>query len=473
MGTIIGRKEELEILNAALKSRRPELIVMYGRRRIGKTYLVREAYRNYIRFEFSGTYQATFKEQLKNFDNALAERKFRVKKSASWIDAFHQLGRYMNTVRSSRKKVIFIDEFPWLDTRRSGFLRAFDYFWNSYVSKRNDVVVVVCGSAASYMIKHIIRSKGGLHNRLTQQIRLSPFNLAETEQMLKRNGIRYSRYEILQLYMATGGVPHYLEMLKPGESVAQTIDRLCFSKNGFLRAEFTSVFASLFEQYDNHESIMRTLAKVRKGMTRNAILKNTKMNSGGTLTQALEELEQSGFIEKYLPYQGVKDAIYRLTDEYSLFYIRFIEGTKPGGKQPWMKIQGQQAYKIWAGFGYETICLKHLEQIKEALRIGGITATYGSWLEKNGTHGAQIDLLIDRDDNVINVCEIKFWNGRFLLDKKYAGEIASKVDAFAASTKTKKSVFVTFITTYGMTDNAYRRSVVQNELTMDDLFVDI
>lgn len=473
MGTIIGRKEELEILNGALKSRRPELIVVYGRRRIGKTYLVREAYKKHIRFEFSGTYQATFREQLKNFDNALADRLFFVKRSTNWIEAFHQLGKYISTIRSSRKKVIFIDEFPWLDTRRSGFLRAFDHFWNSYVSRRNDVVIVVCGSAASYMIKHIIKSKGGLHNRLTQQIRLSPFNLAETEQMLKRNGIMFSRYEILQLYMATGGVPHYLEMLNRGESVAQTIDRLCFSQNGFLRTEFSNVFASLFEQYENHESIMRTLAKVRKGMTRNAILKKMKINSGGTITQALEELEQSGFIEKYMPYQGVKDAIYRLTDEYSLFYLRYIEGTKPGRKMMWMKIQGQQAYKIWAGFSYETICLKHLEQIKEALRISGINATYGSWLEKNESRGAQIDLLIDRDDNVINVCEIKFWNARFLLDKNYAGEIAAKVHAFTASTKTKKSVFVTFITTYGMTDNAYKRSQVQNELTMDDLFVDL
>lgn len=473
MSEVIGRKQEKIILENALKSARPELIVVYGRRRIGKTYLIREVYKNHIQFEFSGINKGSLKEQLKNFHLALSAKRFKSKAPVDWIEAFDHLSQYIDGLKSKSKKVIFIDEFPWLDTRKSNFLPAFDNFWNSRASKRKDVVVVICGSAASYMIKSIIKNKGGLHNRLTQAIQLTPFNLQETELFLKYNKVKLGRYDILQLYMAMGGVPYYLEKIKPGESVAQAIDRLCFTKNGFLRIEFNHVFASLFDQSDNHEAIARTLAIVRKGLTRNQIVSKIKIDTGGTLTKTLSELEESGFIEKYIPYRGTKDSIYRLTDEYSMFYIKFIENTKPTSRGLWTKMQGQQSYKTWSGFSFETICMKHVEQIKEALKIGGIHSTHGSWIEKNSTTSAQIDLLIDRDDNVINLCEMKFYTGPFTIDKKYAGEIAKKVDSFCRSTKTKKSVFTTFITTYGVTPNPYSRQHVQNELTMDDLFIEL
>jgi hypothetical protein len=366
---------------------------------------------------------------------------------------------------------LFIDEFPWLDTRKSNFLAAFDRFWNSYASKRKDMVVVVCGSAASYIIKNIVKNKGGLHNRLTQAIKLEPFNLQETEDFLKHSKVKFTRYDILQLYMAMGGVPHYLEKIVPGESVAQALDRLCFSKNGFLQREFSNVFASLFDQHDNHETIVRSLSKTRKGVTRNQLLAVSKINSGGTLTKTLEELEDSGFIDKSFPYKGTKDAIYRLTDEYSLFYLKFIEHIKPSKKSVWLKIQGQQSYKIWSGFSFETICIKHIDQIKEGLKISGIHSTHGSWIGKNKTGGVQIDLLIDRDDHVINLCEMKFYNSKFALDKKYAFEIAEKGNIFRQSTDTKKSIFNTFITTYGLIENPYSRQYIQNELIADNLFI--
>jgi hypothetical protein len=273
--------------------------------------------------------------------------------------------------------------------------------------------------------------------------------------------------------MAMGGIPHYLEKIQKGESVPQLIDRLCFSKDGFLRTEFNNVFASLFDQYDNHEAIIRTLSGARKGLTRNTVLAKSKINSGGTLTKTLEELEESGFIEKYTPYKGSKDSIYRLTDEYSLFYIKFIEQTKASSKNVWMKMQAQPSYKIWSGFSFETICIKHVEQIKEALKISGINSSHGSWLEKSGKNGAQIDLLIDRDDNVINLCEMKFYNTEFTIDKKYANELAKKANTFSQTTKTKKSLFTTFITTYGLTPNHYKNQYVHNELTMDDLYIDL
>ena len=468
---LVGRTSETLILLNALKSNRSELIAVYGRRRVGKTFLIRNVYKNDIQFEFSGIHKGTMKHQLNNFHLTLSSKHSGFTKPSDWIEAFHQLSQYIDTLPTKKKKVIFIDEFPWLDTRKSNFLPAFDNFWNSYASKRADLAVVICGSAASYMIQKIIKSKGGLHNRLTEKIQLLPFNLQETEQLLRNNNVKLSRYDILQIYMAMGGVPHYLERVLSNESVAQTLDRLCFAKDGFLRTEFDNVFVSLFDQHDNHEAIIKTLVSVRKGLTRTEILIKSKINSGGTLTKTLLELEESGFIEKYLPYQGTKDSIYRLTDEYSMFYIKYIENTKPSASGIWIKIFGQPSYKIWSGFSFETICLKHLEQIKEGLKISGIHSINGSWIEKNTQNSAQIDLLIDRDDNVINICEMKFYNTEFAIDKNYAAGIAKKVNSFCSSTKTKKSVFVTFITTYGLVQNQYTRQYVQNELTMDHLFV--
>jgi len=470
---LIGRKNEISILQNALKSNKPELIAVYGRRRIGKTFLVRNVYKNYIQFEFSGINNCSLKQQLNNFYLTLADKNDSFKKPTDWIEAFHQLNQYISKLTSKKKKVIFIDEFPWLDSRKSNFLSAFDNFWNSYATKRDDLVVVICGSAASYMVKNIIKSKGGLHNRITNKIQLLPFNLFETELLLKKNKVKLTRYDILQIYMAMGGVPYYLEKILPGESVAQAIDRLCFTKDGVLRNEFNNVFASLFDQHDNHEAIIRALASVRKGLTRTEIAKKSKLKSGGTLSKTLTELEESGFIEKYLPYKGNKDSVYRLTDEYSLFYIKYIENIKPSNKGIWIKMYNQPTYKIWSGFSFETICIKHVEQIKEGLKISGVNSLQGSWIEKNKKNNAQIDLLIDRDDNIINICEMKFYNTGFILDKKYANEIAKKVDAFCLSTKTKKNIFVTFITSYGLISNKYSKQHVQSELTINHLFIDL
>lgn len=473
MVELVGRIAEKTILQNALKSKQAELLVVFGRRRIGKTFLIRTIYKNYIKFELSGILNESYKKQLQNFYQKLVVKTKTAKLPHNWIAAFFELEKYLNRLKSSKKKVVFIDEFPWLDTHKSGFLSAFDNFWNSYVSKRDDLIVVICGSAASYMVKKIINNKGGLHNRLTQIINLEPFTLYEAKQLLKKKNIKFSNYEIVQLYMVFGGVPHYLQKIEKGESITQTIDKLCFKKNGFLRQEFNNIFASLFNEHDNHYTIVRILAKVRKGLTRGEIENKSKVKTGGTLTKTLSELEESGFIEKYLPYKGNKDALFRLSDEYAMFYLKFIENTPVSKKSVWQLIQARQTFKIWCGFTFETICLKHVEQIKEALKISGTYSVNGSWIEKRKKNNAQIDLLIDRDDNVINLCEMKFYNTTYTINKKYAHNIANKVNSFVESTKTQKSIFVTFITTYGLVENQYSNQHVQNELTVNDLFIEI
>lgn len=467
---LIGRSHESAILRSALASKSPELVVLLGRRRIGKTFLARKVLKGHVRFEITGMHRATLKEQLRNFHLVLSAHRKNSPEPADWLEAFQQLAAYITSLRGKRKKVIFIDEFPWLDGRRSRFLPAFSNFWNAFASTRNDLMVVICGSAASYMVSKIIRDKGSLHNRITRQIRLEPFNLAEAEQLLRHNGVQLTRYDILRLYMVLGGVPYYLQMVQPGESTAQAIDRLCFRKDGPLRNEFNMVFASLFDHSENHERVVRALAQMRKGMTRDQVARQSKVRSGGTLSKTLDELIASGFIQRYTPYSGVKDPLYRLSDELSLFHIKYIEPGRPAKGAYWAKLQGQPSARAWSGFSFESVCLKHVEQIKHGLGITGIHSAEGAWSAK-GSPGAQVDLLIDRDDNVVNLCEMKFSDSPYTINAKYARELAVKMKEFRKQTGTRKSIFLTFITTHGLTGNAIATQMVQNELTMDDLFV--
>lgn len=480
MRELTGRLKERERLKTLLKSDKPELLTMYGRRRIGKTYLIRSIYKKYIRFEFSGLHNAPLHDQLENFALQLGQfhkKAAPIKKPKNWLLAFHELSIYLDKIRSKNKKVVFIDEFPWLATPRSKFLPAFENFWNNYASKRSDLLVVICGSSASYMVKKIILNKGGLHNRITEKIRLLPFNLHETAQFLKQKGIQFNPYDIIQLYMSIGGIPHYLEQVEKGESVAQNIDRLCFSKDGFMVQEFDNIFVSLFDNSQYHKDIIIQLAKARQGFTRKQIIQSSpQFKSGGTLTKTLNELSESGFITQYTPYKGtIKQSLFRLTDEYSLFYIKFIQGKTHGGEGTWLNFHTQQSYKSWCGFSFESLCLKHIKQLKKALGIDQIYTEQASWVLRNdkskGEQGAQIDLLIDRADRVINICEMKFYDAEFTISKAYASELRRKISLFRSNTKTRKNVFPVMITLHGLKENSYSLELIQKSIEAKSLFL--
>lgn len=469
MAKVIGREQEMQLLKEALNNDHSELIAIYGRRRVGKTFLVREFFSHEIVFEISGLYQGSMSDQLANFTKELATRskKPRLPAPSDWFEAFTSLEIYLNKLRSSKKKVVFIDEFPWMATARSKFLMAFENFWNHYCTQRHDLIVVLCGSAASYMIQKIIRNKGGLHNRITRQIRLLPFNLYETDRFLKSRGISYTQYDILQLYMTMGGVPHYLEKLRKGLSVAQNIDQLCFNKDGILKNEFNQLYASLFDDSEKHLSIIKALAGVGKGMTREQLINKTKVPSGGDFSLKLAELTESGFISEYAYYGNKKQLIlYRLSDEYSKFYLKFIQNNSNSGRGTWQRLSKSQSYISWAGFNFETICLKHIAQIKKALRIDAIFSTNSSWFNEQ----AQVDLLIDRDDHIMNLCEMKFYNAPFTMDKRYYLNLKNKMAALQQETKTRKNIFLTMVTSFGLTENKYSRELVQNTIELNDLF---
>lgn len=480
---ISGRKDELKVLERVLKSSEPEFIAIYGRRRIGKTYLVREFFGDRICFEITGIYNVSLKAQLKNFSQSLNRVSGAFvpgEHPASWVDAFSKLEQLLQSSHlrdASEKKVVFLDELPWLNTPRSGFLAALEHFWNSYGSRQRNLVLVVCGSAASWMLQNIVRSKGGLHNRLTRQIRLLPFTLGETEEILVKRGIRLTRYQIAELYMVTGGVPFYLSQLEPGLSAAQMIDQVCFSSTGILRTEYEKLYRSLFDQSELHMKIVSLLATKRSGLTRNEIVQGAKTTSGGGLSRLLEELEESGFIDSRIPFgKKVHDALFRLADEFTFFHFTWIKplGKKILDKGYWMSRQSGPVRRAWSGFAFESLCIKHVWKIKSALGIPMVETTDAPWRFQGGKSGslpgAQIDLLIDRRDATINICEMKFSQSEFSIDAAYAKVLRRKVDVFRRATETRKNVFLTMVTTYGVTDNAYRKELVESVVMLDDLF---
>lgn len=468
---ITGREAEISILNAKLASVRSEFVALYGRRRVGKTYLVRSFFAEKFTFRLTGIAQAKLQDQLANFNMAFKEQQSlkKYKDATNWMQAFQKIRKLIENSRQ-KKKIIFIDELPWFDTPNSGFISALEHFWNSWASARKDVLLIVCGSAASWMINTLINNKGGLHNRVTQKIKIEPFNLRECEDLLRQRKIKLDRYQIIQLYMVLGGIPYYWDALVKGFSATQNINKVCFEQNGLLKSEFNNLFKSLFLKAERHEAIVMSLAKKSKGLTRDEISISSKLPSGGGLTRLLDELEESGFIRKYTPFgKKSRNSLYQLADFFSLFHIKFIKGQKSFDKNHWLKIIDNPTYRAWSGYAFEQVCLAHIPQIKQALGISGIETQTSSWKSSKFVDGAQIDLVIDRRDGVINLCEMKFSINSFLIDKKYDAVLRNKTGAFKSETQTKKSVFLTMVTTFGLTENAYSGNV-QNELNMDALF---
>jgi AAA+ ATPase superfamily predicted ATPase len=476
METLIGRETERKLLEKVFDSGNPELVAIYGRRRVGKTFLIRTAYSGRIIFEFSGIHSGNMDTQLQNFTNSMTAvngSPVNLAVPDSWLNAFHQLQTILQPKIDKGRSVIFFDEFPWANSARSGFLAAFEHFWNSWCTKQNNLVVIICGSAAAWMIRNVVNNKGGLHNRISQKIRLLPFSLYETEQYLKSNHVNLDQYQILQIYMAIGGVPQYLKNIKPGQSAAAAIDELCFTKDGFLRNEFDNLYRSLFDKPDSHINVIKALAAKTSGLTRNEIITACALSSGGTTTKLIEELVESGFITPYIPFnKDVKDSIYKLTDEYSLFYLKFMTGRIQSGTSVWLKMSTGSSWKSWSGFAFEDICLKHITQIKSALGIAAVNTQESVWryIPGKGEKGAQIDLLIDRQDNCINICEMKFSTSVFTIDPSYGMELKNKLNVFREKTKTKKTLFLTMLTTHGVKQNSNYLGVVQQDLEMNILF---
>lgn len=469
---ILGRTSEKKQIKEIIDSKKPAFVAVYGRRRVGKTFLIKEYFDNKFTFYATGLANSNTKTQLVNF-TVFINKCFNTTytPAKNWLETFTVLKNELAKIEGN--KIIFLDELPWFDTKKSDFITGLEFFWNSWASTQKGLKLFVCGSAASWMINELIKNKGGLHNRVTHCFKIEPFTLQETENFLQAQDVQLDRFQIINLYMVMGGVPYYLEQIKKGESAAQNIERICFSDNGILRTEFTFIFSSLFNNSEKHEKLLRKIYELGNRATRDNLIKQLHTLSSGDFTVKLNELEESGFLKSYTPL-GVRKSkkIYVISDYYSLFYFKFIENAGKYEAGNWINRLNDATTNVWAGLTFEQICWDHTQNIKQHLGIAGVYSETSTWSKQNDTetNGAQIDLVIDRKDRVINLFEIKYTINPFEITKEYDLKLRNKVGAFIQSTKTKKTVFLSMITTYGLVNNAYYRSIIQNELTMDDLF---
>jgi len=470
---IIGRDKEISIFENALKDERSHFIAVYGRRRIGKTFLIREAFNYRFTFQHAGLSEGGMKEQIFAFEASIKDAGGEIGKvRKNWLEAFEDL---KDLIRRSteKKKIIFIDELSWMDTQNGDLIPALELFWNGWASGRKDVVLIVCASATSWMMSKVIHNKGGLYNRLTDQIHLEGFSLAECEQYVKGNGLALTRIQILQYYMIFGGVPYYWTFLTKGSSLAQNIDNILFAKNAPLRDEFRYLYASIFRNPDNYIKIVEALGKKKAGMTREEIIDTTKLANSGDLTTKLEELGSCGFIRKYTFYgMKKKNSVYQLIDNFTLFYYKFLSDN-PSDEHFWSNQINTPMINAWSGLAFERVCLEHVSRIKNKLGISGVISDINSWSCKSdpdaGLNGSQIDLLIVRKDQVINLCEMKYSDYEYTITEKTDREIRNKISDLLTATKTKYAIHPTLVTTYGVVNNSYSGNI-QSVVTMDDLF---
>ena len=470
---MIGRKEETKTLLRALSRHESQFVAVYGRRRVGKTYLVRKVFGNEFAFYHTGIFDGSFREQLDEFRESLEEHGLTdCPKLANWRDAFRELRRLLSA-KPAGKKIVFIDELPWMDTRNSRFVQQFDKFWNKWASARDDIVLVACGSAASWMIKNVINDYGGLHNRITDSISVKPFTLKECEEYSRELGLSMSRREIAECYMVFGGIPYYWSYLQKEQSLAQNLDRLLFAKDGKLRNEFARLFKSLFREDKMHREVIESLGRREAGKTREEILSDVSFSDGGKFSECLSALEECGFVRSFSAIgRTAKGTMFQLVDNFTLFHLEFLSGKIDAGEGFWTSTVTDPIQANWRGRAFERLCLMHEAQIKAALGIAGVRTNVNSWSHAptpEHPEGAQIDLLIDRADNVINLCEMKYSHGAYDLTPAECEKLLHRRDVFIAVTGTRKSVHLTMVTPNGVADSPQRHEF-QSEGTLDDLF---
>lgn len=473
---MIGRKKEITELNRLFDSKKAELVAIYGRRRVGKTYLINETFKDKIVFKHTGLSNVEkdnsglLKRQLKEFYYSLLNYKAKPKQAPKdWFEAFFLLEEFLNSFNDNKRIVIFIDEFPWLDTPRSHFISAFESFWNNYACAKNNLMVIVCGSASSYILDNLINNHGGLYGRVTYRMKLTPFKLKECEEFLKFNSINYSKYDVTQTYMCLGGIPYYLSYLRNDLSFAQNIDNLFFNENARLNDEYNLLFSSIFEKPEIMKKIVSFLFTKKIGYSRNEIADKLKLTNNGKLGEYLSALIASDFIIEYIPFKEKKTRLYKLVDNFSIFYLSFIENKTIQNNYFSLNVDSPKL-STWKGYSFENVCFNHINEIKKTLLIEGVTTSVSSFNYRGDKEkGTQIDLLLIRNDNIINLCEIKFYKDEFIINKDYYLNLIHKNNVLSELINKKQSIQNVSITSFGIKNNEYKYFFVKN-IVLEDLF---
>ncbi|MBQ3881731.1 MAG: AAA family ATPase [Bacteroidales bacterium] len=478
MSAIIGRKQEIEELERLYYSDRPEFVVVYGRRRVGKTFMIRQALKDKFTFQHTGVSPVDqeneknrMKTQLESFYYSMLNQGLEgFKQPKTWMEAFYQLAQLLQKLDNGQRMVVFIDELPWMDTPRSGFMSAFESFWNGWCNGHDNVMLVVCGSATSWMLSNLTRNKGGLYGRVTCEIKVYPFTLKECEEYFEHENIELSRYDIVQSYMVFGGIPYYMSYFRKGYSFERNTDMIFFGNKPRLKDEFNRLFNAIFSKSDDCKKIIRLLATRNYGFTREEIASSTGLSLGGGLSDTLSALSESDFIMRYSPYGNGTGEYYKLIDNFCLFWLKYVEKNQENATFINDNFTSD-VMEAWRGVAFEQVCLQHVTQIKRALEIGGVRASISSW-KVPGTEqktGAQVDLLILRDDNIVNLCEMKFYSSSYSIDKDEESKMLYRVEMLKKTLSAKQTVHLTLVTTYGLVHGKHSGKI-QSVLTIDDLF---
>lgn len=476
---MIGRKKEISELEELYLGDQAELIAVYGRRRVGKTYLIEQTFKNRFTFRHAGLSplehenKGMLEAQLKHFYHSLLSYGLKdAECPATWLDAFFLLQQLLETKSDGQRQVVFIDELPWLDSARSGFITAFEGFWNNWGAHQDNLMLIVCGSANSWMLDKLINNHGGLYGRVTYEIKLSPFTLKECEEFFSSNRVKISRYDIAQSSMIVGGIPYYLRYFKKGLSLSQNVDRLFFDEDAKLKYEFDRLFSSVFSNPDMVKAIVTFLYTKNAGYTRKEITEHLHISDGGTITSCMNALVVSDFVMKYIPFgMSRKQEHYRLVDPFCIFYLRFVQDRQEMSDRFWEQNSKSQPVVVWRGIAFENLCFRHIRQIKAALGISGVASRQSAWSKRaDDTEGTQIDMLIDRNDNVVNMCEIKFYSDEFVVGREYYRTIMRRQEILSQEISKKSVIHSTLITTFGLVYNEYS-GVFSQVITLDDLFL--
>lgn len=484
--SLIGREDEIRQLEEAASSNYPEFVVIYGRRRVGKTFLVNQVFKDRFAFSHAGLSPAELQQlkeknksktildlQLEHFYYSLIEFGYKGKKAPkNWLEAFHFLSLLLAEKKEdSEKQIVFLDELAWLDTPKSYFITAFESFCNGYASREN-VLLIGAGSAISWILRKLLKAHGGLYNRVTKEILLAPFSLYETEKLLEEKHVNYSRYDIARTYMVFGGIPHYLHLIDGRYSLSENIDRLFYHKKGALKEEFERLFSSSFDNAKVTSDIVKALYTRQIGMTREEISEAIQKKDGEVLTEGIKALEISGFIVKYVPLQSKKrEQYYKLIDPFCLFYLHFVEGKTTLDEHFYTDNEGDNRMHVWKGLSFENLCYNHLDQIKNALQIRGVSTSRFSFVMKGSEDekGAQIDLVLERKDNVVNLCEMKFYADLYHAEEEDDLNLRRKKTVLSSFLKKKQTIQTVLITTFGLAKGKYQW-LYQNVVTLSDLF---
>ena len=472
----VGRKEETKLLKKIYESNKPEFVAVYGRRRVGKTYLVDEVFKEHITFKHTALPPSKLNGEKNNLKNQL--KAFHLSMCLfgyngnvipkTWLDAFYNLIVFLKTKINNDKVVVFIDELPWLDTPKSNFIEAFTWFWNNWASKQPNLKLIVCGSSNSWIMDELINSHSGLYDRITCSIKLVPFTLYETEEFLLKNGVKLSRYNIAQLYMMLGGIPYYLNYYDNALPLAINIDNIFFGERAKLKMEYDNLFDSTFDNGKLCQRINDLIIGKHKGLTRNEIASTLKISAGGDLSKSLKALEDSGFIVKYYPYLEKKEYYYKAVDQFSIFYLKFVKNNEQNSR--FLEQNSlSQAFASWRGYAFENVCFTHIDKIVKALRIDGIKSSSFSWVVQDENTRSQIDMVIERKDNVVSLCEMKFVNDVFSINKKYHDVIINRTNILKKQLNTKQSINHVLITTFGLKQTEYSDDFL-NVITLNELF---